>query len=635
MNKEHLTQLCHYKFLVIFLIMLLSVGGNKVIANYPVSEKSSVEILQQKAMPIKGTVVDASGDPLIGATIKEKATSNGTVTDIEGNFTINIQSDAILTISYVGYIPQEVKAVENMRITLIEDTKYLDEVVVVGYGVQKKKLVTGATVQLKGEDIAKLNTVNVLEAMQSQSPGVNIVQSNGFLGSGYKVTIRGLGTTGSASPLYVVDGVAGGSIDGLSSSDIESIDILKDAASAAIYGASAANGIIFVTTKQGKSGVFQASYDGYYGVQDLYKIPTILTAQEYMIMQDEGRVMDGLSPYNWQFSMPAHDLKAFNEGTWTGTNWLKEVLNKQAPVQNHSINFTGGTDRSTYAIGFNYTQQEATVGVPTAIPVMDRYNARVNSQHNIIKKHDFDMLQVGETINYKYQQTEGSVAVDDIYWNAIHNMLIMSPLMHAYNSEGGYYVYADRIADGYEWDIASNADKNPIAYLDYVMSQSLSKSHYLQSSFYADFQPVKKLHIKSQFGYTMAASSYRGYTPAYGYLTATLYGADDRVTQSMSLSHRWTWDNTVNYNFAIDGHDINVLVGQSFIKSGMGESISGNKTRSSFYDFEHAYLSNVPGTATVQSLTGSPNGKEMLSSFFGRVNYNYKEKYMATAILRA
>lgn len=239
---------------------------------------------------------------------------------------------------------------------------------------------------MKGEDIAKLNTVDALGALQSQSPGVNITQNNGFLGSGFKVNIRGIGTTGTFSPLYVVDGVANGSIDGLNPSDIESLDVLKDAASAAIYGARAANGVILITTKRGKTGVAEVSYDGYVGVQNLYKIPTILNAQEYMMMQDEGRVMDGLSPYNWVTYIPERDLQAIQNGTWKGTNWLKEVLNEDALVQNHAVNITGGTDRSRYAIGISYTNQEATMGVPGEFPEMNRYNFRVNSDHVVMKK---------------------------------------------------------------------------------------------------------------------------------------------------------------------------------------------------------------------------------------------------------
>lgn len=619
--------------ILIFAIALVfySVSIN-VFANNNILLTPNVE--QEQTQTVRGVITDSNGEPIIGATILEKGTTKGVATDENGRFSIDVQTGAVLVISYIGYETQEVVAQPNMNITLVDEAQLLDQLVVIGYGVQKKKLVTGATVQVKGEDISKLNTVDVLGALQSQSPGVNIIQNNGFLGQGFKVNIRGIGTNANASPLYVIDGVANASIDNLNPSDIESIDILKDAASAAIYGARAANGVILVTTKRGRSGVYSSSYDGYFGVQNLYKIPTILNAKEYMMMQDEGRVMDGLAPYNWSTYIPTQDLEAIEDGTWNGTNWLKEIQNKNAVIQNHSANFTGGSERSTYAIGLSYTNQESTLGVPGNFPTLDRYNFRVNSEHVAIKKNEKDFLKIGETINYKYSETLGSFGTGGIYWNGVHNMLIMSPLMHAYNPEGEYYVYEDRLADGYNWDISNNADKNPIAYLDYFMNQNKSKSHYLQSSFYAELHPIENLRIKSQFGYIMGASSYRAYTPTYE-LTSSLSSDVDRVIQSMSLFNRYSLENTANYIFSIEKNNFDVLIGQSIEKWGMGESISGTKVGSNFDDFEHAYLSNVATTSTsVDALSGSPHGQGALASFFGRVNYDYNETYMASLIMR-
>lgn len=593
----------------------------------------------QTKVQIKGVVLSETNEPLIGVTVMQQGTTNGTTTDLDGAFSLSVPDNAVLEAAYMGFVTQVIQVrpgVTEYNVVLLEDNKWLEETVVVGYGVQKKKLVTGATVQVKGDDIAKLNTVDVLGALQSQSPGVNIVQNNGFLGAGFKVTIRGLGTTGSSSPLYVVDGVANGSISSLNPTDIESIDVLKDAASAAIYGARAANGVILITTKRGKAGHAEIAYDGYYGIQNLYKIPTILTAQEYMMMQDEGRAMDGLDPYNWATYIPAGDLQAIKNGTWKGTNWLKEIMNKNAPVQNHAVNITGGTDRSTYAMGLSFTNQEATMGVPTAVPAMNRYNFRINTDHVIYRKGDLDILKVGETLNYRYSRTDGSFGTGGIYWNGVHNMLVMSPLMHAYNSEGNYYVYEDRFADGYNWDISNGADKNPIAYLDYFMNQNVTKSHYMQGSVYADLQPIHKLHIRSQFGYLMGASSYRSYTPVCRLSESTATNAVDKVSQSMSLYNRWSWENTISYNLTAGEHNIDFLVGQSLEKWGYGESMSASNTDSNFSDLEHAYLSNVSTTpSATASISGSPNSEGAIASFFARANWNYREKYMVSAVMRA
>lgn len=585
---------------------------------------------------LSGTVVSASdGQPLVGAYVLVQGTNVGTSTDVDGTFRLDVSSGTILEVSQIGYVTRQVKASDGVKIALEEDQLWLDDVVVVGYGVQKKKLVTGSTVQVKGEDIAKLNTVDVLGALQSQSPGVNIVQNNGFLGSGFKVNIRGLGTIGDSAPLYVVDGVANGSISALNPSDIESIDVLKDAASAAIYGARAANGVILITTKKGKEGQASVTYDGYYGLQNLYKIPTLLSANEYMQIQDESRMMDGLAPYNWENYIGSRIYKAIKEEGWTGTNWLKEITNEDAPVQNHSVNVTGGSKTGTYSIGLAYTGQDATMGVPSSIPHLDRYNFRVNSENTVFKKGSLDILKVGQTLNYRYQKTTGAFATEGIYWNGVHNMLVMSPLMPAYNSDGSYYVYEDRVADGYNWDTANGAAKNPIAYMDYASNQNVSKSHYLQASVYAVLQPIANLNIKSQFGYMMSASSSRSYMPEYD-LDATAKREMDQVSQSMSLSNRWSWENTASYSFNIAEHQIDALIGSSLEKWGYGESLSASNVNSNFGDLEHAYLSNVSTTpSSMSSISGSPSQKNSIASFFVRANWNWKEKYMASATMRA
>jgi TonB-linked SusC/RagA family outer membrane protein len=608
--------------------------GNVMSLNSEVTSTQGVN--QANKIKVTGKVVDEKGEAIIGASIRERGTLNGTTSDLNGNFSLSVSAGSTISISFIGYVTKEVKAGRNLKVVLVEEAKSLDEVVVVGYGTQKKKLITGSTVQVKGDDIAKLNTVDPLGALQSQSPGVTITQSNGFLNSGFIVNIRGIGTIGNSSPLYVVDGVANASIEGLNPSDIESIDVLKDAASSAIYGARAANGVILVTTKHGREGTANVTYDGYVGWQNLYKIPNLLKAKEFMMMQDEGRVMDGLAPYTWSTYIPQRDLTAIDNGTWEGTNWLKEVENKDASIQNHALNFTGGTAMSTYAIGLAYTRQEATMGVPSSVPYMNRYNFRVNTDHVILRTNGHDLLKVGETINYKYTQINGSFATGGIYWNGMHNMLVMSPLMHAYNSNGDYYTYDDIKADGYNWDTSNGADKNPIAYLDYFMNQSKSKSHYMQSSFYAELQPIKNLKIKSQFGYIYGSSSYRSYVPTYN-LTETLSTDTDQVTQSVSSYHRWTLDNTANYVFDYKkDHHFDILFGQSCEKWGFGDEVSGTKKGSNFTDFKHAYLSNVPTTATsVTSLSGYPTDEGALVSFFGRVNYDYKETYMASVVLRA
>ena len=271
---------------------------------------------------LKGTVNDEAGEPVIGATVKVQGSQKGAITDFNGNFSVEAEPNATLTISYVGYETQNVKVAgrNDIVITLKEDNTTLNDVVVIGYGTMKKKLVTGATVQVKGDEIAKLNTTNALEAMQSSTPGVQITQSSSQPGKGYKVYIRGIGTTGNSTPLYVIDGVAGGNLDGINPNDIESIDVLKDAASAAIYGARAANGVILVTTKQGKAGKIELSYNGAMGWSNAYKRPQLLNAQQYMTIIDEYTFNTSGQKMDWAGYAPADILAKVNNG-WEGTDW--------------------------------------------------------------------------------------------------------------------------------------------------------------------------------------------------------------------------------------------------------------------------------------------------------------------------
>ncbi|WP_321333489.1 TonB-dependent receptor [uncultured Bacteroides sp.] len=573
---------------------------------------------------INGLVVSsADNEPLIGVNVVQKGTTNGVVTDVKGLFSLTVPASCDLVISYIGYQNQVIKitpATTTLKIVLKEDNEMLDEVVVVGYGIQKKKLITGATVQVKGDDIQKLNTVSALGALQSQTPGVNITQNSGMPGEGFKVTIRGLGTTGSSSPLYIIDGVTGADINALNPSDIESIDVLKDAASAAIYGSRAANGVILVTTKQGKAGKVEISYDGYYGVQNVYRMPDLLNAQEYAMIQNEGRMMDGLPAYDFASMVP--DWASIQNGTFKGTNWLEEARNENAPIQNHALNITGGTDQSIYSIGLSFTSQEGTIGKPVQ-PDYQRYTARINSEHTLYKKGNLDIIKVGENLTYSYSQRSG-IAIGDIWSNDVRNLLNTSPFMPNKDENGDYH-YA------IPWE---SREANPIAVMDYQNGHNLAKSHNVKANVYTTIQPLKGLRLKSNFGFTMSADAYRSFTPVYK-LSSNIFSDNNSVSQSMSLGMGLMWENTATYDFKTGNHNFSALLGQAIEISGLGDSMNGSNINSIFDDFKHAYLDNTPFISNRTTLGGSPWGKSTLASFFGRVNYDYKSKYMATLVIRA
>ena len=334
---------------------------------------SSLQAIPSQSKTISGVVTSATdNEPLIGVSVQVKETSTGGITDMDGKYSVTAQTGQTLVFSYIGYKSQEFKVGDSsvINVSLKEDTEMLDEVVVVGYGVQKKKLVTGATVQVKGENIAKLNTNNPLQAMQGQTPGVNIASTSGQPGADVKVTIRGLGTVGNSQPLYLIDGV-GGDISTLNPADIESIDVLKDAASAAIYGAQAANGVVLITTKSGKEGKSVVSFDAYYGVQNVARKVNMLNADQYKTIMDEQALNSGGSAYDW------NSMKSIwnTDGSLIDTDWVDTMFKDDAKTQSYTLGITGGSATSTYAFSLGYMQQEGIVG-GADVSNYERYNFR-------------------------------------------------------------------------------------------------------------------------------------------------------------------------------------------------------------------------------------------------------------------
>lgn len=588
----------------------------------------------QQASKAKGTVVDKDGVPVIGASIRVKGGQAAAVTDFDGNFTIDAADGAVLTVSYIGYVTQEVTASTKapLQITLQEDNATLDEVVVVGYGVQKKKLVTGATVQVNGDDIQKLNTTSALGALQSQTPGVNIVSASGQPGEGYKVNIRGAGTNGSTTPLYIIDGIEG-DINTISPADIESVDVLKDAASAAIYGARAANGVILVTTKQGKAGKMQVSYDGYIGWQNVYKMPELLNAKQYMEVMDEVSVAGGGQPYNWTDYMTQAQYDAYMNGSDKGTNWMDAIRNKNAITTSHAVNIAGGSEFSKFSTGISYMKQEGTLGKPAASDY-SRFTIRLNSEHVLWRKGDLDIITFGENLYYNHNERSG-IYTNGLYSNNISEMLRQNPLIPVYNNNGEYFGYDDLKAAG--WFGFNPYSTNPVAKMTYTdQGNNISKNYSLSAVGYLKIQPIKNLTYKFQAGYKHSAYSYRRYNGIYHLNDVGDQRTDDEVQQSMGTGWSWSVENTLNYKFDAKAHHFDILLGQSFQKSGygMGEDISATASSMLFSDWMHAYLSNSLA-ANPREATGAPWGDNALSSFFGRVNYDWNETYMASLIMRA
>ena len=585
---------------------------------------------------VRGNVRDEQGEPLIGVSVTSDAADGGTTTDINGDYEIRVPSGATLNFSYVGCTPVSRKAVRNgtIDVTLSESASTLNEVVVMGYGVQKKRLVTGSTLNIKGDDIKRQNSTNALGALYSSVPGVNIVQNNGQPDAGYKVNIRGLGTTGNSEPLYVIDGIAGGDINSLNPADIESVDILKDAASCAIYGSRAANGVVLVTTRQGNRGKVHVSYDGYYSVQraNLNGVRSV-SATEYIDLINrafvsKGTISEGEDIHDWGVLMPKQYAMIRN-GVWNGTDWLDEFVNNNAPSYNNAVSIDGGNDLARFSLGFTNTTTEGTLGTPKP-PKYTRTTVRLNTDFTLWRRGELEIVKVGENVTFSTYKSN-SISQGNIYDNKLHDLLVLSPLLPAYNADGSLYTYADQLADGFQ---LPSGGYNMIE--DNSLRDYDNRRFRIQSNFWLEVNPHKDWRFRSVYGYNYYNRNNRTYTPQYE-LSSKDYSEYDRVEQEASTNTFWTWENTLQWTHDMGEHHVDALVGTSMEQQGWGASVGAWRKDTKFGTWESANLSNSdsaidPEMVSVWGDNTIPYKK--LISWFGRVNYNYGEKYLLTFILR-
>ena len=604
---------------------------------------------------ITGTVVDESGIPLPGANVIIEGTSTGTLTDFDGNFSIEAARGDVLLISYVGYETQEVIVgdANEVLITLMQDAAALDEVVVVGYGTQKSALVTGATSNVEGEDIAALNPGTAMEALQGVVAGVSVTRNSGAPGAGTRITIRGLGTIGNSDPLYIVDGVAVGNIDYLNPSDIGSINVLKDAASAAIYGSRAANGVVLVTTVKGRRNrAAQISYDTYYGIQNIYKNLDPLNAQEYMYIMDEGRVNDGLAPTNWQALLQNNSWLEKNypglgtqlgqeiwdnlQNGWEGTNWIDEMTQEDAPVRSHAINITGGSEDIIYSIGASYLNQEGMIGGNITDAGFKRFTARLNTEMVLKKNADHAIITIGE--NFTYTNTENrSVAAGNIYYNDLHNALVQNPLMPAYwqpaidnnINEFGFTPTLDGI---------STNQTNPLAVMYYRHNYNYGKGNNITGNVFLEIEPIIDLKFRSPYGTNAWFGHNRSMNPTY-HLGVLYQDEVDGAQQSQYFGNDWTWSNTLSYDFRIGDHELNALVGTELLQNQINNEVGGSRNNLLFPgNPKYAYVNNTKNPESISDINAWgadwAAGGGGLMSYMARAQYNYREKYLFNATVR-
>ncbi len=614
---------------------------------------SSMALAQDRT--VSGKVVDEAGLPLPGVNVIVKGTASGAVSDAEGAYTLGgVNDNSILIFSFIGYEARE-EAVGSrtvIDVNLTPDVRALQEVVVIGYGEQKKALLTGANLHMDGEDLQALNTSSAMEALQGITPGVSVSRNNGQPGAGTRVRIRGIGTIGNSNPLYIVDGVpVGNDINYLAPSDIESIDVLKDAASAAIYGSRGANGVVIVTTRKGKKGSpTQISYNGYYGVQNIYKKPPALNAQEYMFIMDEGLANDGLPVTDWQavlqgnswLNNPANVGGVADAGTaygdeiwnrlqngWKGTDWVDEITQKDAPIKSHAFNITGAGEDIVYGAGFSYLDQAGMIGGDIIGAGLKRLTARLNTEISLVKVGNRKILKLGENFTYTNSQTRGT-GTGNIYWNDLHDALVINPLLPAYwdgsPSEYGFAPTLEGISLG---------QANPIATMFYRHNFNWGKGNNIVGNVYGELEPIDNLRIRSSFGINSWFGWGRSFAPSYALSSQfQRQSAARSIGQSAYQGANTTWTNTISYERSFGEHNVQVLVGNEQIRHDiLNFNLSGTRANPLYNDPDYAFLDNTSPPASQAQVGASgrdwaANGGGLMS-YMGRLSYNYQEKYMA------
>ncbi len=582
-------------------------GSYIVLSSHKIKETSALLVDRQKKT-ITGVVTDEMGEPIIGANVIEKGTTNGIITDIDGKFTLEVAPGAVVQVSYIGYNTQEVKIGNQsaLAIRLVEDTQALSEVVVVGYGVQRKVTTTGAVTKLEGDEINKMTVVNATKALQGLSPGITVVDRGGAPGSDDpEIYLRGVGTTGNAKPLVLVDGIEM-SLSQIPSSEIENISVLKDAASASIYGSRAAHGVILVTTKRGKEGKVKLSYDGTIGFQDRAVKAEQVSAREYMTMVNEALVNSGGSI---QYS--EDDILATERGddpyNHSYLNWGNEVY-KPTYITQHTLNLTGGSEVGRYLVSFDYLDQPGLIENTE----YQRYSYRVNTDLNIGK-----MLKVSSDVTYRHIDRLWSESLGSVQYE-VWSMQPTSPVKY----ENGDY----RL---------DKQNRNAISLMDMdVVGEDRYNKDVVYGQVKADFEPIKDLVFTGMASLNGSWDRRKIHYKNYKYYNeagelVTQRNNPNSVKDSRNNSYQMTLRFLANYKKRFgDDHDLALLYGMEQISYRNYYSMAQRK------DLISDALPDVSlGSAGSQFAEGYPT-KWGINSFFGRVNYGFKDKYLFEANIR-
>ena len=570
---------------------------------------------------VSGVITDDAGMPVIGATILEKGTTNGTITDFDGNFSLTMASQGTLQISYIGYATQEIAVAgqESFNIKLKEDSEQLQEVVVTGYTTQRKADLTGAISVVSVDELTKQNENNPMKALQGRVPGMNITADGNPSGS-TTIRIRGIGTLNNNDPLYIIDGVpTKAGMHELNGNDIESIQVLKDAASASIYGSRAANGVIIITTKKGKEGQLKVNFDASISASMYNNKMEVLNAEEYGQAMWQAYVNGGQDPntnplgykYNWGYDSNGYPklngismsrfLDSDNTVPSADTDWFDETT-RTGIIQQYNVSVSNGSEKGSSFFSLGYYKN---LGIIKDTD-FERFSARMNSDYNLIGK----VLTIGE--HFTLNRTSEVQAPSGF----LQNVLQFNPSLPVYDINGEYAGpvggYPDR--------------ENPVARLD---RNSDNRYTYwrLFGDAYINLNPFKGFNIRSTFGLDYSQKQQRIFT--YPITEGNVSNDKNAVEAKQEHWTKWMWNAVASYNLEIGKHRGDVMVGMELNRE---DDVWFSGYKEEFSILNPDYMWPTAGTGTAQAY-GSGEGYSLVS-FFGKLNYTYNEKYLASVTIR-
>lgn len=584
---------------------------------------------QSNMLETRGIVVDEADETMPGVSVVIKNNpSIGTITDYDGKFQLKVAEGDVIVFSFMGYNNIEHKAERpesNLIIRLTESSKELDEVVVVGYGIQKKSLVSSAVSRVTSEDLDRGNPTNVQNAMKGKLSGIQIISESGQPGAASKIRIRGIGTINDSNPLYVIDGMPSSDINHLNPSDIESIEVLKDAASAAIYGARGANGVILMTTKKGAKGNTRLNYEFSYGVQNPERKIDLMNSSEYQMIMNEMAGNMGKNPY---FTTPSK----------IDTDWQNVLKNNNAPLVNHKATVSGGNDQSTYYASLGYLQQEGIFAKDYSN--FERYNARLNYNNilwDIKDRNWLNKIVFGSNTNYSHSKRNSS------FYNSesggiISSINMLPPTEAVYQTDPQILAdydlfYPNHVIapNGLAYNIIEMREiSNPLANLQVENDQQTINQRF-GANLNLDVDLLPGLKYKTTYGLDWGFGSYKKVVPVYE-LNATSKNSNSKVYDQKWESFSWQWENILSYNHSFGLHNVGVMAGTT-LYSYHYSGIYAEDYDLLIVDLKKGYI-NTATAPEENSIVSGDGNDHRLASVFSRINYNYDEKYLLEAVIR-